>query len=274
MPIIRKAASPDENKMVITEKELKKEIANAILHGIQPEDVRKLVTGAQETDNKFELEGKLLPIIQRNLDRIVELVTDSLMLMTVKGGKKYNLYYQSPSDGREIPFTVDYARDLKCGDEKVEEQSWREIFEKSKTFLKEALGESDLAKAFLRTFLDYATAPGSDILSKYAPEVKEEKESEMDEWEREQEEKKKEEELKKRIFEREPTEEELMAIEEGEDLESEYEYIVGEDFLEEDTLETDFDEFLSEDEYFGELPDEEEEGEESEEDEDDNKKRV
>jgi hypothetical protein len=278
MPRVRQVSPTGGNKKVITEAELKREIVNAILHGVQPEDIRKLVSGVKESDDKTNLEGKLLPIIQRNLDRIVELITDGLVLMSVKGSKKYDIYYKDPVDGREIPFNVDYARDLKCGDEAAEEQSWREIFEKSKSFLKEALKKDDLAKAFLDAFVEYATTPGSDIFEKYTPEhEKEQAMKRMKEWEKSLKEEKEERDLERALFEHEPTEEELESLEEEmreEGFEEEEEFTVGEDFLETETLETDFEDVFSVDEEFGEfhsedeIEDEEEEEEEEEEDED------
>jgi putative component of toxin-antitoxin plasmid stabilization module len=277
MPRVRKveqpeAGQPEENKKVITEAELKREIVNAILHGVQTADIQKLVSELKESNDRTNLEEKLLPVIQRNLDRIVELVTDGLVIMSVKGGKKYNIYYKDSLSGKEVPFDVDYARDLRCGDEAEEERSWREIFEKSKSFLKEALGKDDLAKAFVNVFIEYATTPGSDIFEKYAPEHEKEKAMErMKEWEKTLKEEEKEKNLERALFEEEPTEEELRSIEEGKGFEDEYEFQVGEDFLETETLETDFDNVFYEDEeligFYGE--EEEEEKEEKEEEEED-----
>jgi len=270
MPRVREVKQPSENKKVITEIELKREIVNAILHGVRTEDISKLLSELRESGDKKSLEASLIQAIQRNLDRIVELITDGIVIMSVKGGKKYNIYYEDPVSKKEIPFDVDYGRDLRCGNEAEEEQSWREIFEKSKSFLKEALKEDDLAKAFAKAFIDYATTPGSDIFEKYTPEYEKGKAMKrVKEWEKSLKEKEKEEEQEKAMFEREPTVDELESMEEEEGIGYESEFQKGEDFLETETLETDFDDIFSEDEDEELIVFYSEEEEEKEDDEDD-----
>jgi hypothetical protein len=275
MPRIRRPRPTGSNKKIISEGDLKKEVVNAIIHSLRPQEAEKMISSIRKAKDPAALEGELIPIIQRNMERIVEIITDGLVVSTVEGSKKYELYYKDPADGKEIPFDVDYATDLKCGDEAESEEAWSNIWKKSENFLKKALGEDNLAKAFYYIFAEYALTSKDEIFEKYTPGWEKEKAEERSKkWEEMLKKEKEERKLEEGMFEKEPgeaglDEEELEMLE---DLTEGYGLLDEEGFLYLEDLETDFEDTLPEFEEYEDFEggsgfDEEESEKEEDEDE-------
>jgi hypothetical protein len=230
MPLNRDTSGNDKNKRYIKENDINGAIVNAILSVIPDEILEELEYKIKNAYSPFALVDKVARVIRENLDEIVDLATDHLRLLYRISDRGDELYYFDTLEKREVPFDVSLTTSeyRKKGREPVSM-----LLEKSKKFFREVFEEDDLAEAFAHVFIDFITTPDEYIFDRFTTEYeKEQAERRMRGFEERTRRYR-----KKRLYEREPTDEELKKIEELGDIDR----LSEEDLFTIDTLEDDFD---------------------------------